>query len=430
MKKAILFFVLIISITLCHAQDDKASMERERQDIQREISDLQKAYGQLKGQKKATLGQAAVLRRKIELQERYLNNINREIRYINDDIYSSTLQINKLQKELDTLKAQYARSVVYAYKNRSTYDYLNFIFSAGSFNDAMKRIEYLKSYRSYREQQVNSMKEKQVELGQRKKDQLAKKQEKNAALQNQSKQVVELEVQKKENDVVVKELKSKEGDLKKELASKQRRLRQLSSQIDALIARKMKEAKDEADRLAKEKARNTPTVSVTPTPNVTSTTRNKPVAKKDESFPLLNDKDIALNTNFIKNKGLLPWPVDNGYVSAHFGTNKDEVTHLVFDNPGITINTQSAGAPVKAVFAGVVTSVFNLGDAMAVMIQHGTYFTIYSNLSSANVSKGQSINIGEVIGKVAADEDGSGGKLDFILMKEKQKVNPSLWLRK
>src|SRR6476619_767997 len=158
MKKYFFLFVFFfISAVFIYAQDDKAQMEKERQEIQQELADLQKSYNQIKGQRSATLGQLTVLKRKIQVQERYLNNINREIRYLNDDIYNSTLEIIKMRKQLDTLKAQYSRSVVYAYKNRSNYDFLNFIFSATNFNDALKRVEYLKSYRNYREQQTNTI---------------------------------------------------------------------------------------------------------------------------------------------------------------------------------------------------------------------------------------------------------------------------------
>src|ERR1043165_5260398 len=146
MKKVFSLFVFVFALagaTVTYAQDDKTQMEKERQEIQQELADLQKNYNQIKGQRSATLGQLSVLKRKIQVQERYLNNINREIRYLNDNIYSSTLEIIKMRKQLDTLKAQYSRSVVYAYKNTSNYDFLNFIFSASNFNDALKRIAYL-----------------------------------------------------------------------------------------------------------------------------------------------------------------------------------------------------------------------------------------------------------------------------------------------
>ena len=251
-------------------------MEKERQEIQQELADLQKNYNQIKGQRSATLGQLTVLKRKIQVQERYLNNINREIRYLNDDIYRSTLEIIKMRKQLDTLKAQYSRSVVYAYKNRSNYDFLNFIFSATNFNDALKRVAYLKSYRSYREQQVNSILETQELIERRKRLQIGQMNEKKLAIQNQAKQVEVLQGQKKEKDVAVNELKSQEKQLKKQIASKQKRDRDLKSAILAIVRREAKKAEEEAKAKAKAKenatntdvsAANTNTRTTTPQPS-------------------------------------------------------------------------------------------------------------------------------------------------------------------
>jgi peptidoglycan hydrolase CwlO-like protein len=132
------------------------------------------------------------------LQDKYIGNISKEIKLINNDIYTSSVEVNKLKRQLDTLRDQYARSVVYAYKNRSTYDYLNFIFSANSFNDALKRIAYLKSYRSYREQQVANIQETQELIEDQRQQLLGKQTEKKSALQNQTKQLDVLEDQKKE----------------------------------------------------------------------------------------------------------------------------------------------------------------------------------------------------------------------------------------
>jgi murein hydrolase activator len=117
-------------------------------------------------------------------------------------------------------------------------------------------------------------------------------------------------------------------------------------------------------------------------------------------------------------------------VSTKFGPYKDEISGLNGVNPGITISTASQGALVKAVFNGDVSAVINIGDGMTVMIKHGQYFTVYSNLSSVSVSKGASVSSGQVIGKAGTPEDGSGGMIEFLLMKEKQNVNPQSWLRR
>ena len=410
-------------MALVHAQDDKAEMERERQEIRQELADLQKAYNQIKGQRHVTLGQLSVLKRKIEVQERYLNNINREIRFLNDDIYRSTVEINRMQKQLDTLKAQYSRSVVYAYKNRSTYDFLNFIFSASNFNDALKRIEYLKSYRSYREQQVNSILQTQHQIGRRKQIQIGQMQEKKQAMQNQARQVEVLESQKREKDAAVTELKSKEKEVKKQIASKQKRDRDLRNALSAIVRREIEKAKEEAKRnaVATKPATTSPTETVT---------NNRTVTKAPPSYLDLNASDVKLNASFSSNRGRLPWPVDNGVVSIHFGPYEVEGTKLRGDNPGITIATPSAGMPVKSVFDGEVAGVYNMGDGMAVTIRHGKYFTTYSNLTGVSVSKGSAVSTGQSIGRVGQSDDGGGGQIDFILMIETKNVNPEPWLRR
>jgi murein hydrolase activator len=425
MKKLLFFIVLCSWVGFIHAQDDKTQMERERQELQQELADLQKTYNQIKGQRHVTLGQLNVLKRKIEVQERYLNNINREIRLLNDDIYRSTVDIARMQKQLDTLRAQYARSVVYAYKNRSTYDFLNFIFSATNFNDALKRIAYLKSYRSYREQQVNSIKETQEQIAKRKQTQMGQIQEKRVAMQNQAKQVEVLEGQRKEKDAAVTELKSKEKEVKKEIASKQKRDRDLKNALSAIVRREIAKAKEEAKRNAV--STKTTTVASSGENNATG---NKTVTKAPPSYLDLNASDVKLNASFASNRGRLPWPVDNGIVSIHFGPYQVEGTSLKGDNPGITIATPSAGMSVKAVFEGEVAGVYNMGDGMAVTLRHGKYFTTYSNLTGVSVSKGSAVSTGQSIGRVGQSDDGTGGQIDFILMIESKNVNPEPWLRR
>lgn len=443
-------FLFLAGAVIAQPTTDKTQLEKERKEIQKELGEIQGLYNKIKGQTKQTLGQLTVLNRKINLQEQYIGSINKEIRSIDDDIYLSNLEIYRLQKQLDTLKSQYAKTVVYAYKNRSSYDYLNFIFSANSFNDAVRRVAYLKSYRAYREKQVSTILETQDLIAKRKQQQLSRKDQKNAALANQTQQVQELAVQKKEKDAVVAQLKTKEKDLSKQIAAKKKKDRDLQNAITVIVrreieaAKKEAEAKAKADADAKKKAddlakKNKPTETPDVTKPVTnpatspattvSSKRNEPT-KKPDSYLNLNATDVALNNKFELNKAKLPWPVDNGVVTLHFGPNKIDNTLLTFDNPGITISTPSAGVPVKAVFDGEVSSVYSLGDGMAVTIRHGKYFTTYSNLTSVSVSKGSLVKTGQSIGKAGKDDDGNGGQVDFILMIETKNVNPQPWLRR
>jgi len=450
MRKKIFFgllaFLAFTGIVTAQPIQDKSQLEKERSEIQRELNEIQSLYNKVKGQTKQTLGQLNVLNRKINLQEQYLNNINREIKGIDDDIYLSNLEIYRLQKQLDTLKSQYAKTVVYAYKNRSNYDYLNFIFSANSFNDAIRRVSYLKSYRSYREKQVGIILETQQLIAQRKQQQLGRKEQKNVVLVNQTKQVQELAVQKKEKAVVVAQLKSKEKDLSKEIAAKKKKDRDLQNAIMAIVRREIEAAKKEAEAKAKAEAdankkadeianKNKPVDNPDinkpgAKPIVTTSPRRNEPTKKPDSYLNFNATDIALNNKFELNRAKLPWPVDNGVVTLRFGNNKIENTLLTFDNPGITISTASSGIAVKAVFDGEVSGVYNLGDGMAVTIRHGKYFTTYSNLTGVSVSKGTIVKTGQQIGKAGKDDDGNGGQIDFILMIETRNVDPQPWLRR
>ncbi len=360
MKKIIFLIAFIFSgIAILYAQDDKAQMEKERQDIQQELADLQKNYNQIKGKRSVTLGQLNVLKRKIEVQERYLNNINRE------------------------------------------------------------------TYRSYREQQVNSILETQEQIEKRKRVQISQMGEKKLAIQNQAKQVEVLQSQKKEKDETVHELKSKEKELKHQIASKQKRDRDLKNAILAIVRREVKKAEDEAKK-TKINTNSTNTNVTNINPNIKTATP----AVKPKSYFDLNAEDVKLNSSFENNRGKLPWPVDNGVVSIHFGPYLVEGTPIKGVNPGITIATASTGMAVKSVFSGEVVGVFNLGDGMAVTIRHGKYFTTYSNLAGVNVSKGSPVTTGQPIGTVGQSDDGSGGQIDFILMIESKNVNPEPWLRR
>ena len=433
MLKKLLFTVLIFAgiIPALYAQpgSDKSQLEKERQDIQNELKQMQDMYSSLKGKTKTSLRQLNIVKNKMRLQERYINSINKELKMIDDDIYLSNLEIFRLQKQLDTLKAQYARSIVYAYKNRSNYDYVNFIFSANSFNDAIKRVSYLKSYRIYREKQVTTILETQQLIAKRQQQQMGRKEEKNEALQNQTKQRNELDVQRKEKDAVVSDLKTQEKDLSKEIAAKKKRDRDLQNAIAAIVRREIEAARKEAERKAAEEAKANASAPVTkPTTGVVTTA--KPSVKKTDSYLNLNATDIKLNDQFEQNRGKLPWPVDNGFVSVHFGPYTIEGTKLKDNNPGVTIATPNAGGSVKAVFDGEVAAIHNYGDGVAVVIRHGKYFTSYSNLSGVTVSKGASVKTGQVIGRVGEAQDGDGGQVDFMLMIESKNVNPEQWLHR
>lgn len=416
-------------------------MSGEKREIQAELKEVQDMYNKVKGQTKQSLGQLNMLARKINLQERFIGSINKELRMIDDDLYRSNLEIYRLQKQLDTLKSEYSRTIVYSYKNRSSFDYVNFIFSANSFNDAIRRVTYLKSYRAYREKQVTTINETQQLITKRQQQQIGRKQEKSVALKSQTTQRNELADQKKEKDQVVSKLKSEGNELKKQIAAKKKRDRALNNAIAAVIRREMeaekKKAKDkfeaekkQRDRIAAAKKKDAAANPSNPTNAPVSPVIPEVTEKKPISYLEVDAGDIKLGAEFTTNRGKLPWPVDQKAVLIPFGQYEvPGFTKIYDDNPGLTIGTP-LGSSVKAVFDGEVIAVHNYGEAAAVIIRHGKYFTSYGNLSSVNVSKGTMVRTGQVVGRAGDSEYSAGGMVNFMLMIENKNVNPAAWLRR
>lgn len=430
---------LFLSASLFAQNPERAELEKKRKQTLQEIELLNKQYNDIKKNKQASLGQLAVVQRKIDLRNRMIGDINRQVNTINQNINNSYKEMRRLQKDLDTLKINYSQNVVYAYKNRSNYDFLNFLFSASNFNDAIRRISYMRAYRNYRSQQLDAIvkteqlyKEKITELSNNKK-------EKTAVLGVQNKEMSELMKDKNEQASVVNDIKKKEKEINKTLAAKKKQAQQLQSSITAVINREMKAAKLEAEKLEKERkakekldadavikeAKNNPVTTSNTT--VASTTVKKEEAKKPASYLEYNKEDIALGANFETNRGKLPFPVDNGYITGNFGTNVVPGTKIIYVQDFITISSP-VGTSVKACFDGEIMSVYDVGGMTAITIKHGKYFTTYSNLASVNVSKGQQVKTGQTIGRVGENLDGDG-ELNFILAKELQFINPTSWLR-
>jgi len=249
-------FLTVIALSQVHAQrtSDKSTMDNERRQIQRELQQIEQAYDAVKGMSKENLAQLAALNQKIELQEKYIRNIGREVRLLDDDIYYSAIEIKRLKGQLDTLKAHYARTVVYAYKNRSNYDYLNFIFSANSFNDAVKRVAYLKSYRNYRQKQMGDILKTRDLISKRYDYQVATKAKKKSVLDTKETEFIVLEKQVVEKDSVEKILSSRAGDLQKQISKKKQRDSELRSSITAIVRKEIDEARKIAREEAKRKA--------------------------------------------------------------------------------------------------------------------------------------------------------------------------------
>lgn len=424
--RPLLTFVFVcISMATVFGQS-KDELERKRRQIQSEIDQLQQQQQLISKDKKAGIGQLNLIQSKLRKRYAVIENINEEVRLIDNSIFANNREIYRLQKQLDTLRLQYARTIEYAYKNRSSYDMLNFIFTSSSFNDAVKRVAYLKSYRQYREDQVASIKRTKDELSVRIRQLSENKAQKSKTLEEQNLQKKMLEEEKREKAGFVNRLKAREKELSKELAAKRKLDRDLQAAIAAVVRREIQKAADERKRaeaaLAASRAAGTAPAATTPAAS------SKPAAPARREAVLESTPEVTrVSVGFENNRRNLPWPVDAAMVTSGFGRRSIEGTTLFEENIGITIATQK-GASVKSVFEGVVKSVFDVAGSMAVTIQHGKYFTTYYNLSSSSVSKGSQVSMGQVIGKAGVNDDGDG-EIMFVVNNESTFVDPQGWLK-
>jgi septal ring factor EnvC (AmiA/AmiB activator) len=416
--------ILLLFVAVDGLAQSREDLEKKRKEIQQEIASLQEAQTTISKDKKASVSQLKLIERKLKSRYAFINNLNDEMDLIDNTIFSNNREIYRLQKQLDTLKQQYAKTIEYSYKNRSSYDMLNFIFTATSFNDAVKRATYLKSYRKYRDEQAANINRTQKELEQRIEMLTANKQEKGKVLEEQNKQKAILEGEQKEKNQFVSKLKAREKEIEKEVAAKKKVERSLQNSIATIIKREIEAARRKAEEEAKKIASGT----------VAKPAEKAPAAGSASAAPLRkanileNTPEVTkVSVGFENNRGNLPWPVDKGTITSSFGRKRIEGTKIDEDNGGITIQTLS-GAPIKAVFEGVVTTVYDVAGSQTVTIKHGKYFTTYFNLSTVTVSKGAKVTMGQIIGKAAENFDGDGEIL-FMLNEEMRFVNPEIWLK-
>ncbi|NLR65384.1 peptidoglycan DD-metalloendopeptidase family protein [Chitinophaga varians] len=456
-------------------QPTREELERRKKELQKEIEE---ANAQLKDTKRSTresLGQLRALRDKITLRTRLINNINEEINFINGDINTAYRDVKTLQKDLDTLKAQYAQLIVYAYKNRSSYDMLNFVFSAQSFNDAVKRFQYLKQYREYRRRQADNIVSTQDQLN-RKIQSLESQRVKRAdALKTEQEQRSTLEQDKKEKDEVLTKLKGREKELVADINQRNKDAQKVQAAIRAVIRREIEEARrkameEEAARrkaaeekrrreeearkaalAAAEKAKadaaaaaannannnaaanNPPPAKPTPAPEPAKPAPEppKPAPVRSENVLEATPEALALSESFEANRGKLPWPVDAGNIIEHFGIHQHAVMeHITVPSDGIVIATTKGGA-VKSIFEGEVKSVVVMpGSGYVIIIRHGQYFTTYVRLQTTRVKKGDMVKTGQVIGTASVNDLENTGEVELQIWKGVTKQNPEQWIRR
>lgn len=390
MRRMLLLTMLALLLaTTASGQDVSKQNERKRQ-IEEEISFIDNQLKSIAGKQKATTEQLSLIRKRVTNRQTLIRDLDQKIAIVNDEMTTKQREINRLQKELDTLKIYYEKLIYNTYKNRDTRVWFMYLLSSESIGQGYRRFSYLKSLAGEVNTQADKMREKQEEL-QAEREKLAMiKAQAQVAKAEREEEYRKLVAEEKQSQEDMKRLARSEKQYRNELAAKRKEIARLDQEIRSLL-------------------------------KATVSAKNK----KDQT-----KVDVALSGQFAQNKGKLPWPVKQGVVSERFGVHNHPVYKNLKlpDNPGISFST-TKGADVFCVFDGEVRKVFFMpGYSQCVLVQHGDYFTLYCKLSKISVKNGQKVKTGEKLGSL--EIDGNTSSLHFQLWKGTDKQDPEKWLRK
>ena len=441
MKRIGCIIALLLFATFLQGQT-KEELQRQKVLLQDQIDLASTLLKQTQSSRASSITQLQTLNKKIEARERLIRNMNRQIRRIDREVKAKEKEIVDLEYKIDSLKSDYAKLIELAQKNLQPADQLMFVLSANTFAQALKRIQYFKDMTSYREQQVKQIEDAQVQLAKEKEALVAKKAEKISIQRAKEGEKNELLVDAQSQEKTVATLQSQESSLKSDIQKKQREAQQLEKQIKRIIAEEMRKAKQRAERINLEKEATK--IGLVKGKDYNSRTSNKLLknlidkARKSQGMDERDDgpgyamtpQARALANNFASNKGALPWPVERGLITGKFGKHEHPVVKgVVVDNPHIEISTEK-GAIVRASFEGEVSSVVPIpGANIMVLIRHGNYFTVYSNLISVSVKAGDKIELKQPLGTAFTDEEGKT-MVQFGIWKDADIQDPRPWLAK
>jgi murein hydrolase activator len=396
MGRFLILLVFLILTTLANGQSlDELRKKKEKTNEQ--IKYTSRLLEEAKNNEKKTLNKFNILNKQIELRTSLITGINSEVGVLADFIDQNAWLVSSLNADLEGLKKEYANMIVFAQKNQTNYSKILFLLSSDNFNQAYKRLMYLRQYTEYRKKQaelilwIHDLIELKVNDLQRRRT------EKETLLQSKKKEADQLNKEKKQQGKYLTTLQQKQKDFEKKLREQQRIEAQLSREIERIIEDEVKKAKQSGKT----------------------------------SYEMTPEQKLV-SGQFEQNKRRIPWPVDRGVITDHFGVHEHPVLkNIQVKNNGVDIST-SQGSVARSVFAGEVSRVFVVsGGNMAVIIRHGKYLTVYSNLVNVKVKSGDKVSVKQTIGTIGTDsDDGDKTVLKFQIWKENVKLNPEDWIAK
>lgn len=395
--RLLLLICCAISLHTASAQT-KEELQKERDRISSEINLTTTLIKEKQESRSKIEGELSLINKKINLREDLIRSLRREIALYNERIRENKAEIAKLEKELQEAREGYAQMIRYAQRSNSAEDKLMYIFASEDFFQASQRVRYLRQIAKYRESQAREISERQEQLNALNLELLKIINEKDEVLQKEEEQKGELARDKNRQQTAVSGLKQEEKSLLKKLREQEKLREKLNKEIQRIIEAEIRASKKDNDGV----------FSLTP-------------------------EAAALSANFESNKGKLPWPVERGVITAKFGNNPHPVlAGITVPNNGVDIAT-SPNAEVRAVFEGTVSGVFSIPGAGAnVIVNHGGYRSVYSNLKEVRVSKGDKVVIKQVIGTVLTDEGSGKTEAHLEIWKVSEagpvKQDPALWI--
>lgn len=431
MLKFILSLIFLLTISFSWSQvSQQEKLEQRKAEILREIREKEEQLQNVQSKEKTVTKQLVLQTEKIKLKEKLINTTEKQTKLLSNDMYINQININRLKRELVLLKEDYANMIVKSYKSRSEQSRAMFLLSSENFLQAYKRAQYMKQYASYRKVQGEEIKNKTRELEGYNEKISVQKTEKQKLLEENQKEKTELEKEKQVQQELAKSIKKDKKQIIAEIKKKQQETKAIDNQIQKLIKAAIAAANKktaEANRKTAEANRKTAPNSPKTVSKETSNAASKAI-ETSTKIVLTSEGQLIAN-NFKANKGKLPWPVEKGFVSLAYGDQPHPIYKtLIVHNSGVEITTDQ-GANARAVFGGEVISVMILSPVnKAVMIQHGDYFTVYQNLSSVSVSKGDKVSIKETIGRIRTNGDTGKTVLKFTISQNTTYNNPASWL--
>ena len=392
------------------AQRSKESLEKEVKALQKDIATANKLLKETSKSKEVTLNQVSLMDKKIKKRQRLINAYNEQIQVLENNITKGEANIKTLNGELKKLRKEYAKMVEFAYKNRSHYDQLEFVFAAEDFNQAMRRLRYIQQFTEARKTKMNQISATQKKVSDEVDAQRKNREQQAALLADEKSQQETLVNEKAELNAQVAQLKKKEGSIQQSIKEKQAQAKKFQKEIDKIIAEEIRKANERAAKESKN-AKNSKNTNT----------------KADKMA--LTPSEKALSTSFSANKGRLPWPVEKGVIASSYGKHASAISSKVtVTNDGIDIAT-TENARARCVFEGVVVSVVKPSASnIGVIIRHGDYFTVYSQLDEVFVNRGDKVKTKQEIGRVHTDKSEGKTELHFELRQGTGTLNPSVWL--